>query len=492
VAAYRNLGEVLLAAGRIDDWLANFRRFEASCPDALPLAVQALEACQYAADVAGLERYLDGLRNERFKARDAAELTDSLEQLLYLLLFFDVEPEMIHRFARTYSETAPSVYGTPLPRPARRRAGRIRIGYLSADFRNHVMGKMMWQALQHHDRGRFALHCYSLSAVRDEWTERFAGIAERFEVLAALDERTAASRIAADDIDLLVDLSGHTRGGKPGILALKPARVQLTHVASAGSVGLDSVDFKLTDRFADLPANQETSIEALLAMEGCVYPFRHVEASPAPGLSRAALGIAPDTIVIGAFVTPMKLSRRCLALWRDVLARLPRAKLAFSPNHPALVPVFERLAATAGIARDRLLFIPQGRDDADNQARYRVVDFVLDPLPFGGVNGVIEPLDAGVPVVTLLGKRHGERSAYTILANLGVQSTVAQGGREYVDIAARLGEDRAFMEEVRAAIRAGLAGSPLVDLRAHTRNLEAAYVAALRERAPEALEEARG
>ena len=492
VTAYRNLGEALLAAGRVDDWLANFRRFEAACPDALPLAVQALEACQYAADYAGLERYLDGLRKERFRARDAAELADALEQLLYLLLFFDVEPEMMLRFAQTYNSTAPLVYGAALPRAAMRRPGKLRIGYLSADFRNHVMGKMMWQAVRHHDRARFDVRFYSLSHVRDDWTERFVASGEGFEVLAGLSEREAAARIAADDLDLLVDLSGHTKGGKPGILALKPARVQVTHVASAGSVGLETVDFKLTDRFADPLGNQDFLIERLLPMDGCVYPYRHVEPAATHPFTRQALGFATDAIVIGAFVTPMKLSRRCLVLWRDVLARLPRARLAFSPAHPALRPVFERLCTTAGIARERLVFVPQGRDDAENQARYALVDFVLDPMPFGGVNGVLEPLDAGVPVVTLAGARHGERSAYSILANLGVTATVAATGREYVELAVRLAADAAFAADVRAAIRAGIASSPLTDAVAHTRALESAYVEALSRAAPEALREAEG
>jgi len=492
VAAYRNLGEALLAAGRFDDWLANFRRFEAACPEALPLAVQALEACQYAADYAGLERYLDGLRKERYRARDAAELADALEQLLYLLLFFDVEPEMVLRFAQTYNSTAPLVYGAALPRPATRRPGKLRIGYLSADFRNHVMGKMMWQAVRHHDRGRFDVRFYSLSRVRDDWTERFVTAGEGFEVLAGFSEREAAARIAADDLDLLVDLSGHTKGGKPGILALKPARVQVTHVASAGSVGLETVDFKLTDRLADPPGNQDFLIERLLPMDGCVYPYRHVEPAATHPFTRQALGVATDAIVIGAFVTPMKLSRRCLVLWRDVLARLPRARLAFSPAHPALRPVFERLCTTAGIARERLVFVPQGRDDAENQARYALVDFVLDPMPFGGVNGVLEPLDAGVPVVTLVGARHGERSAYSILANLGVTATVGETGREYVELAVRLAEDGAFAAEVRAAIRAGIEHSPLTDAVAHTRALEAAYVEALSRAAPDALREAEG
>ena len=125
------------------------------------------------------------------------------------------------------------------------------------------------------------------------------------------------------------------------------------------------------------------------------------------------------------------------------------------------------------------MFVPQGRGEAENQARYGVVDVVLDPMPYGGVNGTLEALDMGVPVVTLCGKRHGERSTYSILANLGVTATVASSGRDYVDIAIRLAEDRVFMAEVRAAIRRGIAQSPLTDCVGHTRALERAYEQAI-------------
>ena len=486
-AAYKNLGEVLFAAGQVDAWLANFRAFETNCPNALSLAVQALEVSQLTGDYAKLDSYVEGLRRERFSAGDELGLIDALEELLGLLLNFDVEPEMLHRFAATYDTTAIRVYGPPRPREATRRPGRLRLGYLSGDLRDHVMGKQMWQAIEHHDRGRFELYFYSTTAVRDAWTEKFLGVAERFDVVARVDDAAAAALIARDDLDLLVDLCAHTKGARPGILARKPARVQITHIASCGTVGLSAIDYKLTDSFADLPETQAFMIETLLPMKGCVYPWRAVAPAAAHRFHRESLGIALDTIVIGAFVSPIKLSRRCLALWRDVLGRLPRAKLAFSPSNAAYRPLYERMTAAAGIAADRLLFLPQGRDENENQSRYGLVDLVLDTLPYGGVNGILEPLAMGVPVVTLVGKRHGERSAYSILANLGVLATVAQGGREFVDIAVRLATEPAFMAEVRNAIRANLPHSPLTDLVSHTRHLEAAYLHALAERAPEAL-----
>jgi protein O-GlcNAc transferase len=188
-------------------------------------------------------------------------------------------------------------------------------------------------------------------------------------------------------------------------------------------------------------------------------------------------------------VNPLTLSRRCLRLWRDVLARVPRAKIAFSPANPGLRASYLELTAAMGIGADRILFLPQGRDDAENQARYRLVDLVLDTMPFGGVNGTIEALDMGVPVVTLVGKRHGERTSFSILSNLGVTATIANTGRDYVDIAVRLADDPSFLLDVRAAIAAGLASSPLTDMPAHTRNLEAAYRSALAERAPDVLED---
>jgi len=298
-----------------------------------------------------------------------------------------------------------------------------------------------------------------------------------------LSDHEAAQAIAVDDLDVLVDLSTHTKGARPGIVARKPARAVITHVASAGTLALSAVDFKLTDRYADVAHDPAMQIEPLLPMEGCVYPYRHIAPASSTAFSRDTLGIANDAVVVGAFSTPLKLSQRCLAVWRDVFARVPNAVIAFSPLHPALRDVFVHLAGLAGIAAQSVVFVPQGRDDAENQARYRIVDFVLDPMPYGGVNGTLEALDMGVPVVTLVGRRHAERTSYSILANLGVQDTVAHSGADYVALAVRLATDPGFMRHVRGRIAEGLRRSALTDMRAHTRHLEDAYVRALEERA---------
>jgi predicted O-linked N-acetylglucosamine transferase (SPINDLY family) len=233
--------------------------------------------------------------------------------------------------------------------------------------------------------------------------------------------------------------------------------------------------------------NQQYQLETLLPMEGCVYPYRHVAPLREHPFHRDRMGIAADKIVIGAFVNQLKLSRRCLALWREILERIPNAVLAVSPRSPAHRVIYGRIFSAAGIAHSRVCVVPQGRDDAENLARYNLLDFVLDPMPFGSANGTLEPLEMGSPVVTLVGRRHGERCAYSILANLGVTQTVARNGREYVEIALRLATDATFGAEVRAAIRSAVEHSALTDMDAHTRHLEQAYLQALEQRYPAAL-----
>lgn len=483
--AYKYQGEVLFASGNYAAWLANFERFERACPGALSLAIYALEACQFAGNWARLEYYLNGLEQQRFQPANPTDLVDGLEELLYLLLFFDLDVAQLGRFYRTYSEAASKVYGSARPRPELRRPGRLRIGYLSGDVRDHVMGKMIYQWLDRHDRQRFEVYLYATRLGEDAWAKRMTDASDHFASLVSLSDEAAIARIEADDIDLLIDCSTHTRGARQAILAAKPARVQITSVGSAGCLGMSSIDFKLTDRIADLPEMQEHQVEPLLAMAACVYPHRAIAMPQAPVFRRDQLGIGAQAVVIGAFVNLLKLTRRCLKLWREILDRLPEAVVALSPTHPGQREAYVRVFRAGGIDAERLVFVPQGRDESENQARYALVDFVLDPMPFGGANGTIEALAMGVPVVTLCGRRHGERVGTSILSHLGATLGVAQSGPEYIELAVRLAHDSGFRAEVLQQIQDGMRRSTFVDGEAHIRNLEAAYLAALRSARPE-------
>lgn len=479
--AYYHLGDVLFDAGKINAWLENFQQFRRNASPSAMLAVYGLQACQYLGDVKQQQAYLDGLMSGNFAPADTSDAIDRLEEILFLVLYFDFPQEQLFALYQRYNQLCKQAYSPQLSLP-QRGSGKIRLGYLSGDLRDHVMGKMMYQAISRHDTGQFEVYCYSLSSRQDTWTERFRAVSHQFVSLANLDAHSAAQRIAADSLDILVDLSTHTKGALPAILAYKPARLQITHIASAGAVGLDSVDFKLTDQYADTAGNQAYLLERLLPMRGCIFPYRHIEPASEHNYQRNKLGIGEQAVVLGAFVTLMKLSSRCLALWRKVLEALPNAVLAFSPQSDEAKPGYLQRLKAAGIAANRVVFIPPGKDESLNQSRYTVVDMVLDTLPYGGVNGTLEALDMAVPVVTLCGERHGERTSYSILINLGVAATIARSEQEFVDIAKRLANDKAFRTEVVADIRRGLEHSALVDAASHTRNLEEAYRQALQQK----------
>jgi len=327
--------------------------------------------------------------------------------------------------------------------------------------------------------GAFEVFGFSLSLEEDPWTATIRGHCDHYEVVAGLSERAAAESIARHNLDLLVDLSTHTKGSRPAILAFKPARVQLTHVASAGALGLSTVDFKLTDRLLDLPGNQEALIEKLLPMEGCVFPFRGHARVTKPAVSRFEVGLPPGAFVFGAFVQVQKLSPRLLETWREVLRRAPGSYVAFSPLSAGAIPAYQRLLDANGIDPALAIFIPQGGSDERNQARYLHVDAVLDTFPYSGTNGTMEALGQGVPVVALAGRRACERSTLSILVNAGLPELVAPTPGDYVDLAVRLATDGDFMRATRSAIDGRLHSSVLADNAAHVRHLEDAYRRAL-------------
>lgn len=477
--AYGQLRHALHEAGRIDEWLANFDAFLRHCPSSPRLALYAIDVAFHRGDLAEAGRCFRQAVEAVLRERDDALAAEFLEELLYVALFFDIDGSEMLDLYRRYDAASRALHPQLPLLPPRVPGGRVRIGYLSGDFRDHVMGRMALEILSRHDREAFEVHGFSLSLREDEWTGRIRAHCEHYEVVAGLDDRAAAQAIARHRLDLLVDLSTHTKGSRPAILAFKPARVQLTHVASAGALGLATVDYKLTDRLWDRAQNQDFLIERLLPMDGCVFPFRDLPRSAQPTVSRFEIGLPPGAFVFGAFVQIQKLSPRLLAVWRRLFARLPRARLAFSPLSAGAIPAYERMLDANGIDPAHALFIPQGGSDERNQARYLHVDAVLDTFPYSGTNGTLEALGQGVPVVALEGERACERSSLTILVNAGLPELVAPTPEAYVELAVRLATDAAYLRSVRGAIDARLATSVLADNAAHVKNLEDAYRRAL-------------
>jgi len=461
----------LVALGLDDEASDDFLAFERQAKPSARLVTTGVAAAMLLGDDARLAKYLRLAVDWPYAPADAHLVAGVLARLQYL----DVARETLASVYRTYNRLQQANRGGLAPLAPRPQAhdGPLRVGYLSADFRAHVMGRVLMGIIEHHDRRQFALHAYSLALPENEdaMTERFRGAVDGFACLAEMDDLAAAQRIAADKLDLLVDLMAHSSFSRPTILLHQPAPVIVTHLGHHGCVGLEQVAFKLTDRHADLPDAAAFQIETPLPMATCVLPLRRVAPDGSVPI-REQFGIAPDAIVFGAFVGLVKLSSRCLALWREILERVAGSRLAFSPFKENERPMLLRRLASAGIAAERVVFLPATWDEAKDRTRYAVVDIVLDTLPYTGGDTTAAALDMGIPVVTRCGDRHAERMTFSILAHLGVTSTVAHTDADYVAIACRLAFEPAWRAEVATTIRQHLAASPLADPAHYTRCLE--------------------
>ncbi len=471
----------LLLFQREEEAFDDFCRFEGSAPLSARIVAAGLLSARIAPGTAYEDKYLPLALDWPYQPGEASYAAVAVAQAQY----FDVTREQLLRVYQAHDSVRQAERGSiadfAAPLSAADAGRQIRIGYLSADFRSHVMGRLMLEVLRRHDPRRFSVHAYSLAVreIEDEVTAQFRACCAGFRRLDDVDDASAARLIADDGIDILVDLMGHSGSSRPAILLYKPAQVIITHLGNHGALGMRQVDFKLTDAHADLPDAHRYQIEAPLALDRCVLPFRRVAAAREAPVTRAELGLDEDATIFGVFVSLLKLSPRCLLLWKRILDAVPQGVLAFSPTRTAQQSLYRRRLESFGIADQRIVFVPWAQDDAIDRARYRLIDVVLDTLPYTGGDTTAAALDMGVPVVTRVGTRQAERMTYSLLAHLGVTATVAHNDDDYAAIAIRLAHDRRWRDAAAAEIRAALPVSGLADADGYTRSLERAYERAL-------------
>ncbi len=471
----------LLLLGRVAEAVDDFLRFEPGAPLSAELVTTGLMFSRYLGDPAYEKKYLPLALEWPYRPDQADLAAVTVSRAQYCDLPRETLLELYHKYD-SLQQLNRSAF-EPIAVTRRAAAGLMRIGYLSADFRAHVMGRLMREVLAAHDTTRVSLYLYSLAPAQNEdsLTGEFRGLCERFVNFAEVDDHAAARAIATDEVDVLVDLMGHSSFSRPGILLWKPAPVVVTHLGYHGCVGLSQVDFKLTDAVADLPDAASFQIEAPLALDCCVMPVRRVGTLPETvrGLTRAELGIAETAIVFGAFVSLLKLSPRCLELWRDIMQRVPRGVLAFSPGNASEEALYRNRVAGFGIDPSRVIFIPRAADDIGDRARYRLIDVVLDTMPYTGGDTTAAALEMGVPVVTRAGLRHAERVSFSVLFHLGVTDTVTHSDQDYVATACRLADDAGWRAGIAARIADRFSTSGLTDARRYAACLEDAYARAL-------------
>jgi predicted O-linked N-acetylglucosamine transferase (SPINDLY family) len=465
--ALYNYGCMLRKLRRLPEAEAAFRRAIAEQP-LHARAYQMLGAVLLGQSLAreALELY----RDARLKCPDDEGLASAE---LFALLCAEEIPED-ERFARHVAVGRQIERAHPPRRPAFRNSRdpgrRLRIGYLSGDFCYHVVTLQMLAVLEHHDRAGFEAYCYSATEAPDSYTQALQARAARWRAWPGLDEEAMAQAIAADDIDILVDLAGHSSIPQLAVMAQRPAPIQATWIGYLSTTGLAGIDYRISDAVADPPGLTERyhteAIARLPRPQWCWRPFFAPAQALTPPCTRNGY------VTFGSFHGAMKLAPGVRRRWAEILARVPGSRFVALgvPSGRAQ----DALVRDLGVARERVTLVPYVSLQ-DYMRWYDAVDVILDPAPYSGATTTCDALFMGVPVITAPGVRTASRSAASILSASGLGEFVCDSGEDYVRRAVELAGRPERLADLRRSLRSRLQASPVMDAAGFTRELEAAY-----------------
>jgi len=477
VGVLANLGMLLRDRGRFDEALASYRKALAREPDHLGAwkgLVTVLE------DQGQTGEALSSLRAALAVIPGSAELYSSL--LAFGSYHCLLAPAEYLAHARGWEravipEAERSAARARAIRAAPLAGRRLRLGYVSGDFKLHAVSYFIEQIFRHHDRARIELFAYSNHGWSDAATERIRSHTDHWVQIEKMSDAEVRDKVEADRIDVLVNLSGHTTLNRMGVFARRAAPVQAEYLGGLGSSGLTEMDYWLGDAFVAPPETDATFSERVWRLPRVWVSYEGKAEAPAPGWRSAADG----AVWLGSFNQLSKLTPATLALWARVLQALPEGRLLLKARQLADAGNRKRILesfSAHGIAADRIELQDAGTTPAwaAHMAYYDRLDIALDPV--GAVGGGTTTCDAlwmGVPVVTLAGDRMVSRMTTSMLNALGHPEWVAGSEAEYVTTAVALARDVEARKRLRAAQRGKMAGSPLCDALGLARCLEDAY-----------------
>jgi len=363
------------------------------------------------------------------------------------------------------------------PVPAAVHDGRLRLGYLSTDFREHAMARLMAEALESHDRSRFAVTAYSLGI--DDGSpmrRRMEGAMERFADLRRCSDADAARRIQADGIDILVDLTGYTAFARTPILAARPAAIRVAWLGYPGTMGADYIDYVVADPTVIADDEDARFSEAVVRLPDCYQPNDRLRPIASATPTRAECGLSSDGFVFCCFNSPYKLTPGVFDIWARLVSAVPGSVLWLYAGDPAVAVNLRREFAARGGDPDRLVFAPP-RPQAEHLARHRAADLFLDTLPYNAHTTASDALWAGLPVLTRRGDTFAGRVATSLLLNVGLPELIARTEAEYEALALGLARDPERLAALRERLARNRSTHPLFDTPRFTRHLEAAYLA---------------
>jgi predicted O-linked N-acetylglucosamine transferase (SPINDLY family) len=399
--------------------------------------------------------------------------------LLTLNYHPDLSPAEIVAEHRAWAQRGPdkiTASAPPHPRPARGEAQRrLRIGYISPDFRDHPVRDFFEPILRSYDRTNFEIFCYSDVVAPDTITARIKAMADHWRPIFGIDDLRTSQLIREDKIDILVELAVHTAGNRLLTLAHRPAPIQMSYLGYAATTGMTAVDYRITDGIVDPPDDHASrGPEKLLRLPRifCCYdpPDVAPEVAPLPAATT-------NHITFGGLCTIAKVNRAVIELWSQVLHAVPQSRLllrARGLQDPEVQADFATRFAAHGISRERLEMLP-GTNFREYLATFNSVDIAFDPFPFNAHTTDCHALWMGVPFITLPGRTSVSRVGASLLSAVSLPQLIASSPQDYVRIAQTLSSDLPALAEMRATFRERLRNSPLLDAKSFTADLEAGY-----------------
>jgi len=439
-------------------------------------------AC-YNLGCADANRYF-GVGNALAHIRDALQIDPGHELASTNYLFIkNYEPEMSARDALELAENSTARFrrrlGPPLASWNNERdpERKLRVAYLSSDFRRHSVVHFITPVLEAHDHENVQVHAYYTGHRRDEWTERVAKAVDHFVHADRLGDRDLQRQIVQDRIDILVDLNGFTRGHRVGTVMRRAAPVQVSWIGYPSSTGMDVMDYRIVDAVTDPPPGaQDCSSEKLLYMDPVFSVY--LPDPELPDVAAETPALKNGHVTFGSFNALPKLNPALLEMWGRILSCVDGSMLLVKNkmlDQPSVRRDVAEALAAAGIPPGRQRLVGRTDPASEHMKTYRDVDLCLDSFPYNGTTTTCDSLVMGVPVITLAGDRHASRVTASQMHALGLGALVAGDADQYVDIAAQLATDIEKLDGVRRGLRERMQASPLMDYEGFTRRLEETY-----------------
>jgi len=351
---------------------------------------------------------------------------------------------------------------------------RLRVGYISPDFRIHSVAYFFEPLLDAHDRQAVEVYGYGNVNFPDQMTQRLERKFDHYRNICGMDDKTAARTIKQDRLDILVDLAGHSDGNRLLVLARKPAPIQVTYLGYPDTTGMQTVDYRLTDGLADLPQSQKLHTEKLIFLPQGFLCYRPADFAPAVAPLPA---LRNGYITFGSFNNSCKVNPTILALWAQILRAADDSRLLLkfrAGDDKGVRDNYFRQFERLGISRDRVN-ICGFKPAVEHLQLYGRVDIALDTYPYNGTTTTCDALWMGVPVISLVGWCHVSRVGLSILSRVGLEFFAASEPEEYVARAVALAAKPNALAEIRASMRQRILAGGLCNAKAFARSVEQAY-----------------